>query len=79
MGDEGEYWRARKDWERRRKIKYENKISPVLDKLINHRECKEVGDHYRIRDWDFWHTGTVYNPKTKERISIYSLYRIINL
>lgn len=74
MGEEGEFWRAVKENARRKQEAYERKISPVLEALIKHPECKEVGNQWRIGgEWDFWWTGTVRNIKTGERISIYKL------
>jgi hypothetical protein len=76
MGDEGDIWREVKEYRRQQQDKYEKTISPVINKLIVHPECKDVGDHWRIGGvWDFWWTGTVRNIRTGENISIKELAR----
>lgn len=80
MGDEGEYWRDIKEHFRRKQNKYEKRISPLMNKLRNHPDCKSVGNQWRIGgEWDFWHTGTVRNIKTGENISVQELCKKFNI
>lgn len=74
MGEVGEYWRDVKSHYRRKQKKYENTISPMYEALINHPDCKEIGDHWRIGRWDFWRTGTVKDFRTNEHSNIKALY-----
>lgn len=77
MGDEGEFWHAVKEDQRRYKEKYETLIEPMISSLTNHPKCKYVGDHYRIDEvWDFWWTGTVRNIKTGKNIDIKKLFKM---
>ena len=66
MSDGADYWRDVKAHFRNKKNKHTDKISPLRNKLTAHPDCKVVGDHWRIGKWDFWYTGTVMNPRTKE-------------
>ena len=70
MSDGADYWRDVKAHFKRKQNRYEKKISSRLSELIAHPNCKKVGDHWRIDEWDFWYTGTVMNPRTKEYSSI---------
>lgn len=67
----GEYWRDVKQHYRKKQKEYEDKISNDYSYLCS--IAKDVGDHHRIGDWDFWWTGTVRNIKTGENISIKQL------
>lgn len=71
MSEMSEYWRDVKAHFDGKKRKYQEKISNDYNELCN--IAKEVGDHHRIGDWDFWYTGTVINIKTKERITLKEL------
>ena len=80
MGEVGEYWRDVKTHYRKKQNRYENKITPLINELIEHPECNKVGDHWRIDGvWDFWWTGTVRNIKTGDNMGIQELAKKFNL
>lgn len=75
MGDMGDFWRDVKDHYKRKQARYEKKIAPMVNELIAHPDCKQVGDHWRLGRWDFWWTGTVKDYRTNEHTSIQKLYK----
>jgi len=72
----GDYWRDVKAHFKGKQDTYEKRIAVELATLRERAE--KVGNHHRIGVWDFWHTGTVMNIKTGERISVQKLLQLTN-
>lgn len=77
MGELTEYWKDVKEYYRQKQKAKESSLKDIFSFLTNHPECKTVGNQFRIRDWDFWHTGTVRNIKTGHIINVIQLQKIL--
>lgn len=74
MGELGDDWRDVRYMRLREKNKRIKELAPIYEELCRHPLARRTGTQHRIETWDFWFTGTVYNYKTRERISLEALH-----
>lgn len=80
MGDEGEIWRAHKEYAREKKVHNKKESLALLRYHGYEVEClDQFVHHYRVNGWSFWPTtGKFYDPKTgRKGRGVFNLLKIL--